>query len=149
MIPFMTEDIYQNLVRSIDKTAPESIHLCDFPKADVSTYGSRSWKTDMDEVLKIVVHGTCLQKYGQYQKPSAYRKDVCKGTDCALSEYFADIIKDELNAKAVNVYGRCTTTLPPISFKPQLKTVGPKYGKLLGIDPPAVLPTLDGKQSNG
>ena len=78
MIPFMTEDIYQNLVRSIDKDAPESIHLCDFPEV------KKEWidlelEKNMDEVLRIVVMGRALPERGQYQEPPAHRADVCEG----------------------------------------------------------------------
>ena len=73
MIPFMTEEIYQNLVSSIDKNAPESIHLCDFPKVDEDMI-DKELEKNMEEVLKIVVMGRACKKYGKYQKPSADRQ---------------------------------------------------------------------------
>ena len=87
MIPFMTEEIYQNLVRSIDKTAPESIHLCDFPAVDEAHDRQASWKSDMDEVLKIVVYGPCGKKYRKHQEPSADRPECLsrQKTSCPTS----------------------------------------------------------------
>ncbi len=81
MIPFMTEDIYQNLVRSIDKTAPESIHLCDFPA--VKKHDRQELEANMDEVLEDRCYGTCMQKYRKHQEPSADRQDVCKGREAS------------------------------------------------------------------
>ena len=75
----MTEDIYQNLVRSIDKTAPESIHLCDFPTVK-EEWINKELEDNMEEVLKVVVLGPCLQKYCKHQEPSAYRYHVCEGS---------------------------------------------------------------------
>ena len=83
MIPFMTEDIYQNLVRSIDKNAPESIHLCEFPSVD-EMHIDKQLEADMDEVLEGCCSGTCRQKYCKYQKPSAYRQNVCKSRSRAV-----------------------------------------------------------------
>ena len=79
MIPFMTEDIYRNLVCSIDKDAPESIHLCDYPAVDESMI-DKKLEADMDESVKGCRYGSCMQKQRKYQEPSAYRKDVCKGS---------------------------------------------------------------------
>ena len=77
MIPFMTEDIYQNLVRSVDKDAPESIHLCDFPTVN-EAWIDKDLEADMKELLGDRSSGTCLQKYSKHQEPSADRNHVCK-----------------------------------------------------------------------
>ncbi len=143
MIPFMTEDIYQNLVRSIDKTAPESIHLCDFPKADLS-HVDKELENDMDEVLKIVVMGRACRNTANIKNRQPIAKMFVKAP-IVLADYFADIIKDELNAKAV-VFTDDVRDFTSYSFKPQMRTVGPKYGKLLNKIR-QVLPTLDGNKA--
>ena len=106
MIPFMTEDIYQNLVRSIDKTAPESIHLCDFPKADVS-HVDKELENDMDEVLKIVVMGRACRNTANIKNRQPIGKDVCKSTDCAC-RLFCRYHQRRTECKSSDVYGRCT-----------------------------------------
>ena len=128
MIPFMTEDIYQNLVRSIDKSAPESIHLCDFPEV------RKEWidldlEKNMDEVLRIVVMGRACRNAANIKNRQPIAQMYVKAP-YVLAEYYRDIIRDELNVKAVDFTDdvRAFTTY---SFKPQLKTVGPKYGKFL------------------
>ena len=128
MIPFMTEDIYQNLVRSIDKDAPESIHLCDFPEV------KKEWidlelEKNMDEVLRIVVMGRACRNAANIKNRQPIAQMYVKAP-YVLAEYYRDIIRDELNVKAVDFTDdvRAFTTY---SFKPQLKTVGPKYGKFL------------------
>ncbi|MCC8060055.1 MAG: isoleucine--tRNA ligase [Clostridiales bacterium] len=129
MIPFMTEQIYRNLVCSIDKSAPESVHLCDFPKAD-ETRIDRQLEADMDEVLKIVVFGRAARNTANIKNRQPIGTMYMRA-DHELSEYYVEIIEDELNVKSVQFVDdvRSFTTY---SFKPQLKTVGPKYGKQLG-----------------
>ena len=129
MIPFMTEDIYQNLVRSVDKTAPESIHLCSYPEA-VESHIDVKLEEDMEDVLKVVVMGRACRNTANLKNRQPLRQMFIKAP-FALDAFFVDIIRDELNVKEVSFTDdvRAFTTY---IFKPQLKTVGPKYGKLLG-----------------
>lgn len=143
MVPFMTEDIYRNLVCSIDANAPESIHLCDFPKADAAMI-DKELEAHMDEVLKIVVMGRAARNAANIKNRQPIANMFVKAPE-ALSEYFADIIRDELNTKKVT-FTDDVEGFVSYSFKPQLKTVGPKYGKLLGGIRQA-LPNLDGKKA--
>jgi isoleucyl-tRNA synthetase len=129
MIPFMTEEIYQNLVCSIDKTAPESIHLCDFPVADESII-DKALEEDMEEVLKIVVMGRAARNAANIKNRQPIGTMYVKAEN-ALSEFYQEIIEDELNVKAVQ-FSDDVSAFTTYSFKPQLKTVGPKYGKQLG-----------------
>ena len=129
MIPFMTEDIYQNLVRSIDKDAPESIHLCDFPAVHEAWINAELEK-DMDEVLKIVVMGRACRNTANIKNRQPIGTMFVKA-DTELSEFYKEIIEDELNIKEV-VFTQDVRSFTTYTFKPQLKTVGPKYGKLLG-----------------
>ena len=129
MIPFMTEDIYQNLVRSIDKTAPESIHLCDFPAVD-ETMINKQLESDMDEVLKIVVFGRAARNTANIKNRQPIGKMYVKAEN-KLSDFYVEIIEDELNVKSVEFVDD-VRNFTSYSFKPQLKTVGPKYGKQLG-----------------
>ena len=143
MIPFMTEDIYRNLVCSIDKTAPESVHLCDFPKADMA-HVDKELEANMDEVLKIVVMGRACRNTANIKNRQPIENMFVKAPK-ELPEYFADIIRDELNSKKVT-FTQDVKDFTSYSFKPQLKTVGPKYGKLLGGIKQA-LSALDGNQA--
>ena len=129
MIPFMTEQIYQNLVCSIDKTAPESVHLCDFPVAD-EAHIDPELEANMDEVLKVVVLGRAARNAANVKNRQPIANMYVKAPK-ALSEYFTDIIRDELNSKQVTFTDEVDGFVS-YTFKPQLKTVGPKYGKLLG-----------------
>ena len=129
MIPFMTEDIYQNLVRSIDKTAPESIHLCDFPVVK-EEWINTGLEKDMDEVLEIVVMGRACRNTANIKNRQPIGTMFVKA-DKELSDFYKEIIEDELNIKKV-VFTQDVRDFTTYTFKPQLKTVGPKYGKLLG-----------------
>ena len=129
MIPFMTEDIYQNLVRSIDRYAPESVHLCDFPAVEKS-YIDFQLEADMDEVLKIVVLGRAARNTANLKNRQPIGKMFVKA-DHELSPFYVEIIEDELNVKSVE-FVEDVRSFTTYSFKPQLKTVGPKYGKQLG-----------------
>ncbi len=129
MIPFMTEEIYLNLVRSIDKDAPESIHLCDFPVVN-EAWIDKELEKNMDEVLKIVVIGRSCRNAANIKNRQPIGMMYVKAP-FELPELFLDIIKDELNVKAVR-FTDDVRAYSSYSFKPQLKTVGPKYGKLLG-----------------
>ena len=128
MVPFMTEEIYQNLVRSIDKDAPESIHLCDFPTVN-KAWINEELERDMDEVLKIVVMGRACRNTANIKNRQPIAQMYVKAP-YKLAEYYCEITEDELNVKKVDFTDdvRAFTTY---SFKPQLKTVGPKYGKFL------------------
>ncbi len=140
MIPFMTEDIYQNLVRNIDPTAPESIHLCDFPTAKTE-WIDKELENDMEAVLEIVVMGRACRNEANIKNRQPIGKMFVKAAN-ALPQFFADIIRDELNVKEL-VFTDDVRAFTSYSFKPQLKTVGPKYGKLLGKIR-QMLPQLDG-----
>ncbi|MCI7812998.1 MAG: isoleucine--tRNA ligase [Robinsoniella sp.] len=143
MIPFMTEDIYQNLVRNIDKTAPESIHLCDFPVAKTE-WIDKELEDDMEEVLEIVVMGRACRNEANIKNRQPIAHMFVKAPT-ALPTFFADIIKDELNVKEIT-FTSDVRAFTSYSFKPQLKTVGPKYGKLLGKIR-QMLPELDGNKA--
>ena len=129
LIPFMTEEIYLNLVRSIDESAPESIHLCDYPAAD-EAYVDKELEESMDELLKVVVMGRACRNAANIKNRQPIGKMFVKADFC-LSEFFTDIIADELNVKQV-IFTDDVREFTTYTFKPQLKTVGPKYGKQLG-----------------
>ncbi len=128
MIPFMTESIYQNLVRSVDKTAPESIHLCDFPTVDSSAI-DKSLEENMDKVLEIVVLGRAARNGSSLKNRQPLGTMYVK-LDGTLDGYYTDIIRDELNIKNV-IFTDKVDDFVSYRFKPQLKTVGPKFGKQL------------------
>ena len=140
MIPFMTEEIYQNLVRSIDANAPESIHLCDFPEVN-EAYIDAALEEHMDEVLKVVVMGRACRNTANIKNRQPIGKMFVKGIS-DLAEFYQDIITDELNVKEMEIT-EDVRAFTSYTFKPQLKTVGPKYGKLLG-GIKNVLANLDG-----
>lgn len=129
MIPFMTEEIYQNLVRSVDASAPESIHLCDFPVCDDSLVDGKL-ESDMEEVLSIVILGRAARNGANIKnrQPLAALRVVAEKP---LEKLYTDIIKDELNVKEV-LFSDNADAFISYSFKPQLKTVGPKFGKKVG-----------------
>ena len=129
MIPFMTEDIYQNLVRSIDASAPESIHLCDFPVVDESMI-DHNLEEAMEDVLDAVVMGRACRNNAAIKNRQPIGRMYIKA-DFTLDEFYQDIIKDELNVKEV-VFTDDVRDFTSYTFKPQLRTVGPKYGKQLG-----------------
>ncbi len=129
MIPFMTEDIYQNLVRSIDKDAPESIHLCDFPVAN-DAWIDTELENNMDEVLKIVVMGRACRNTANIKNRQPIGKMFVKAAK-ALPAFYQEIVEEELNVKAME-FTDDVRAFTSYTFKPQMRTVGPKYGKLLG-----------------
>ena len=129
MIPFMTEDIYQNLVRSIDKNAPESIHLCDFPEVH-EAWIDKKLEADMDLVLQVVVQGRACRNAANIKNRQPIGQMYIKAA-FELPEFFKEIIADELNVKKVD-FTEDVSAFTSYSFKPQLRTVGPKYGKKLG-----------------
>ncbi len=129
MIPFMTEDIYQNLVRNIDKTAPESIHLCDFPEVN-EKFIDKDLEDQMEKVLDIVVMGRAARNASNIKNRQPIGQMYVKA-EFELSEFYREIIEDELNVKNV-AFTQDVRNFTTYTFKPQLKTVGPKYGKQLG-----------------
>ena len=140
MIPFMTEDIYRNLVCSIDKSAPESVHLCMFPEVNEDMI-DKKLENDMEEALNIVVLGRAARNGSNMKNRQPLNKMFVKA-DAELSEYFVKIIEDELNIKQVEFCDDVASFMS-YSFKPQLKTLGPKYGKQLG-EIRAYLAEIDG-----
>ena len=143
MIPFMTEDICQNLVRNLDPSAPESIHLCDFPVAN-EQHIDKELEDNMEAVLKIVVIGRACRNTANIKTKQPIGKMYVKA-DFALSEYFVEIIEDELNVKNVE-FTEDVSAFTSYTFKPQLRTVGPKYGKYLK-QIQQTLASLDGNQA--
>ena len=129
MIPFMAEDIYRNLVCSVDKTAPESVHLCDFPVADES-YIDSSLEENMDEVVDVVVLGRACRNAAAIKNRQPVAKMYVKA-EKTPDESFCAIIAEELNLKSVEFTDN-VSAFTTYTFKPQLRTVGPKYGKYLG-----------------
>ena len=129
MVPFITEEIYQNIVRSVDAAAPESIHLCDYPAVDESMVDLKL-ESDMDEVLDIVVLGRSARNGANLKNRQPLNVMYVKA-DHALDSYYVDIIRDELNLKKVE-FSDDVSAYIDYKFKPQLKTLGPKYGKNLG-----------------
>ena len=127
-IPFMTEQIYQNMVRTVDKTAPVSIHLCDFPKVDES-FIDKDLESNMDTVLDIVILGRAARNNANIKNRQPIGNMYVK-SEKPLNEFYVNIIEDELNVKQVEFRDN-VEEFANYSFKPQLKTVGPKYGKLL------------------
>ena len=129
MIPFMTEDMYQNLVRSVDKDAPESIHLCDFPTVN-EAWIDKDLEADMKELLEIVVLGRACRNTANIKNRQPIGTMYVKA-EKKMDKFYTDIIADELNVKEVK-FADDVESFISYSFKPQLRTVGPKYGKLLG-----------------
>ncbi len=140
MIPFMTEQIYQNLVRSVDKTAPESIHLCDYPVVN-EDYIDTELEANMENVLKLVVMGRACRNTSNIKNRQPIGQMFVKA-EFTLPEFYQEIVADELNVKNVK-FTDDVRDFTSYSFKPQLKTVGPKYGKMLGGIKKA-LDTIDG-----
>ena len=143
MIPFMTEDIYQNLVKSIDASAPESIHLCDFPEVHENWIDPKM-EEDMADLLEIVVMGRAARNTANIKNRQPIGTMYVK-SEFQLSEFYKEIIEDELNAKEV-VFKDDIADFISYSFKPQMRTVGPKYGKLLNKIK-TVLSELDGNKA--
>ncbi len=143
MIPFMAEDIYRNLVCSVDKTAPESVHLTDFPEVN-ETWINADLEAQMEEVLKIVVAGRAARAGSGRKNRQPLAKMIVKA-ETALSEECCQIVREELNVKEI-VFSENVEEFLSYSFKPQLKTCGPKFGKQLG-ELRAALPQLDGAKA--
>ncbi len=143
MIPFLTESIYRNLVCSIDKSAPESIHLCDFPAAN-EAWIDKELEDSMEDVLDAVVIGRACRNATNIKNRQPIGKMFIKA-DWKLNDFFTAIIADELNVKEVE-YKDDVRDFTSYSFKPQLKTLGPKYGKILN-DIRKTLSELDGNKA--
>ena len=129
MIPFMAEQLYQNLVRTNDKTAPESVHLCEYPVADESMIDP-ALEERMDEVLRVVALGRACRNAAAVKTRQPIGNMYVKA-EFDLPDYFLEIIEEELNVKAVT-FSDSVRAYTTYTFKPQLRTVGPKYGKYLG-----------------
>ncbi len=143
MIPFMTEEIYQNIVRKVDASAPESIHLCKFPEVN-EAYIDKDLEDRMGELLKVVVAGRACRNASNIKNRQPLAQMFIKA-DEKLDKFYTDIIADELNVKKVE-FRDDVSDLTTYTFKPQLKTVGPKYGKFLGKIQ-AALKELDGNKA--
>ena len=143
MIPFMTEEIYQNLVRSVDKDAPESIHLCDYPAVN-EKWIDEELENNMEDLLKAVVMGRACRNTANIKNRQPIGTMYVKAS-WTLPEYFQEIMEDELNVKKV-IFTDNVEDFISYSFKPQLRTVGPKYGKHLGQIKQA-LASLDGAKA--
>lgn len=143
MIPFMTEDIYQNLVRNLDQNAPESIHLCDFPEVKTEWIDEELEK-DMDLVLKVVVLGRAARNSANIKNRQPIGKMFIKA-ELELPDFFKQIIEEELNVKDAE-FTQDVTAFTTYTFKPQMRTLGPKYGKLLNAIRTA-LTEVDGNQA--
>jgi len=150
MIPFMTEDIYRNLVCSLDASAPESVHLCDFPEVQ-KEHIDKKLEADMEVVLEAVVLGRACRNTANIKNRQPIGKMFVKA-DAALSQFYLDIIKDELNVKEAELT-EDVSALTTYSFKPQLKTLGRRFGKninavreiLAGLDGQAAMAELKDK----
>ena len=145
MVPFISEDIYQNLVRTVDKNAPESVHLCDFPTVCESMI-DKKLEDDMEFILNVVVLGRSARN-GANIKNRQPLSEIYVKTDRDVSDYYRDIVEDELNVKKA-VFVSDVSAFSSYSFKPQIKTVGPKYGKHLG-EIKKTLSELDGNAAMG
>ena len=143
MIPFMAEQIYLNLVKSVDDKAPESVHLCDFPKVDKALI-DKELEANMDHVLKSVVMGRAARNAANIKNRQPIANMFIKAS-FTLDEFYKEIIEDELNVKAVT-FTDDVRDFTTYNFKPQLKTVGPKYGKFLG-GIQSYLATVDGNSA--
>ncbi len=143
MIPFMSEDIYQNLVRSIDKDAPESIHLCDFPEYDEALI-NKELEAKMEEVLSIVVLGRACRNSANIKNRQPIGTMFVKAPE-VLEDFYAEIIRDELNVKAIE-FTDDVSSFTDYSFKPQLRTLGRRFGKNLN-EVKEVLSSLDGAKA--
>ena len=141
MIPFMTEDIYRNLVCSINPSAPESVHLCDFPEVDEAHIDSQL-EADMEVVLEAVVIGRACRNTANIKNRQPIGKMYIKAGK-ELSDFYVDIIRDELNVKEAELTDD-VSKLTTYSFKPQLKTLGRRFGKKIN-DVRQILAELDGQ----
>ncbi|MEG1966329.1 MAG: isoleucine--tRNA ligase [Clostridia bacterium] len=138
-VPFLADEIYQNLVRNVDPCAPESVHLCDFPTADPSMI-DQSMNTQMSALLEVISLGRACRAAANLKIRQPVSAIYVKGTD--FGDDFRVLAQDELNAKSL-VFTDDARAFTTYNLKPQMRTLGPKYGKLLGAIG-AKLKTLDG-----
>ncbi|MCI6285226.1 isoleucine--tRNA ligase [Selenomonas sp.] len=143
MIPFMTESIYRNLVCSIDKTAPESVHLCDFPQANEAHIDAELEK-NMGEVLAIVVLGRAARNEANIKNRQPIGTMYVKA-ESVLSDFYKQIVEEELNVKRVEFKDDMEAYLT-YTFKPQFRVLGPKVGKKMGAIQKA-LKTVNGHKA--
>ncbi len=149
MIPFMTESIYRNLVCRNDPDAPESVHLCDFPEVN-EDWIDTDLESRMDEILRIVVLGRACRNAVSIKNRQPLSRMFVKGASSQMSAEDQAIILDELNVKEIE-FTDDVSEFTVYTFKPQLRTVGPKYGRLLGgireylaqVDGRAAMDSLD------
>ncbi len=144
MIPFMADEIYMNLVCSLDPNAPESVHLCDFPTAD-EAYDDTGLEEKMDAALKLVTLGRATRNEANIKNRQPVQSIYIK-SPVALDDYYTDIIAEELNVKEVEITDD-VSSYTSYTFKPQLRTVGPKYGKQLGAIKKALSEIADGNKA--
>ena len=144
MIPFMTESIYQNLVCGLDKSAPESIHLCDFPAVN-EQWIDADLEAKMDELLQIVVLGRACRNNANIKNRQPIGKMYVKAEGEELPAYYQEIIADELNVKEV-VFTQDVKDFSSYSFKPQLRTLGHRFGARINALK-EVLASLDGNKA--
>ena len=144
MIPFMTESIYQNLVCGLDKSAPESIHLCDFPAVN-EQWIDADLEAKMDELLQIVVLGRACRNNANIKNRQPIGKMYVKAEGEELPAYYQEIIADELNVKEV-VFTQDVKDFSSYSFKPQLRTLGRRFGARINALK-EVLASLDGNKA--
>ena len=126
-IPFMAEEMYQNIVRTVDKNAPESVHLCNWPKADAS-FINPELEANMAAVLDIVVLGRSARNSANIKNRQPIGTMYVQGSK--LPDMYVSIIADELNVKKVEFVDDASSFIT-YRVKPQLKTLGPRYGKIL------------------
>lgn len=127
-IPFMTEQIYQNLVLSVDPSAPESVHLCDFPKSNPA-FNFPEIESDMDNIRKIVMLGRACRNEANIKNRQPLAQLFIQSDETINADY-QDIILEELNIKSVTITQDASSFISYL-FKPQMRTMGPKYGKLM------------------
>ncbi len=128
-VPFLAENMYQNLVANFDKNAPLSVHLCDFPVADESRIDPEL-ESGMNDVLKTVVLGRAARNKANIKNRQPLKRLIYNGKK-ELSPELKALVEDELNVKEVDISADSAKYIS-YELKPQLKTLGPKYGALLG-----------------
>ena len=144
-VPFMTEDIYRNLVCSVDKDAPESVHLASFPEV-VEEYIDADLEEKMEEVLSIVILGRACRNGANIKNRQPIGKMYVKSEEIKdMPEFYSDIIKEELNVKEI-LFTDDVRHFTTYSFKPQLKTLGKRFGKDLNTVR-EILSSLDGNKA--
>ena len=131
-VPFLAEEIYQNLVRNLDKNAPESVHFCSYPEAD-EKYIDKSLNEGMDKVLEVVLLGRACRSGSNVKNRQPLSKViVCTNKELSFDSELEELIKDELNVETLEVLHQNADEYVSYELKPQLRTIGPKYGKALG-----------------